>query len=147
MTRDIQLLNKHNKWKSKAYDNSLFYTSSWGKLNDCNVNINQSTEGAEFVWVSCRMSERWRLSDYKTTLFLYSATNAFQRFNCSRFAIRLIATLISNPMFIWLKQFEKNNELSQLGSELRTSRFLSERAYPSTTVNSMLMTRRKSYNC
>jgi hypothetical protein len=36
-------------------------------------------------------------------LFLYSATNAFQHFNCSRLVIRLIATLISNPMFIWLK--------------------------------------------
>jgi hypothetical protein len=33
-------------------------------------------------------------------LYMYSATNAFKHFNCSKLAIRLIATLIFNPMFI-----------------------------------------------
>jgi hypothetical protein len=66
---------------------------------------NQSTEGAEFVWVS--ECEKGECCEIMHKFILYGATNAFQRFNCSKLAIRLIATLIFDSMFIWLKQFVK----------------------------------------
>jgi hypothetical protein len=43
--------------------------------------MNKSTEGAEFVWVSeCQKGEGCEIIKQ---FVLYSATNAFQRFNCS----------------------------------------------------------------
>jgi hypothetical protein len=43
---------------------------------------NQSTEGAEFVWVSeCQKGEGCEIINQ--FVFFYSAINAFQCFNCS----------------------------------------------------------------
>jgi hypothetical protein len=61
---------------------------------------NQSTEGTEFVWVSEYQKGEGCEIIKQFVFHLYSATNAFQRFKCSRLAIRLIATLIFDAMFI-----------------------------------------------
>jgi hypothetical protein len=98
-----------------------------------------------WICLGLRMSERWRLWDFKSICFLYSATNAFQCFNCSKLAIRLTATLIDNLLFIWLKKIIK--EMSCLNLDLNSGPLNSQASVqtPRPRWSYMLTAWRKPY--
>jgi hypothetical protein len=68
---------------------------------------NQSTEGAEFVWVSeCQKGEGCKtINQFVCKVSPNSVSSVI-----TIVAIRLIATLIFNSMFIWLNQLKKKEK-------------------------------------
>jgi hypothetical protein len=91
--------------------------------------IVKSKHRRRWICLGLRMSERWWLWDYKPIYFCIVPPMLSSVLTVVNW---LLATLIVNSMFIWLFFFL--NELPQLGFELETSRFISERVNPSSTV-------------
>jgi ABC-type multidrug transport system permease subunit len=74
---------------------------------------NQSAEGAEFVWVSeCQKGEGCKTINQFVCKWSPNSVSSV----ITIVAIRLIATLIFNSMFIWLNQFKKKKEKKDMSS-------------------------------